>query len=147
MVVETSLDVSPEDFFSVLVQSVAQEIGVATGKDPEHVRVRSGLKFKRELRNYGGNAVEVKAEIVELTPQQAMTIAYRAPDGKTTISYQIEEADQGSRVRYSESYSNASTFNALNHKILQLFFQFSAKRRVRQRLNEMARYINARVEQ
>lgn len=143
MVVSMELEVTAEELFNLVLDSVVADVSASTGKKPENVNLRQGFSYKKDLTTRGGRRESAKVVLEQLEPPFAYIARIESKRGTYRMSYKIAELGEGRvSVTYEETHEDpdARPFDVAA-KFGKFLFERSARTRARNTLRQMGQYI------
>lgn len=141
MKITTHLAVSAQAFYTLLLQSLANDVSQAIGHDVDPDTLSSGYTYEKILPTRLGMKAKANVCIEELTPDACYRATFHSVRGINTLSYQIQAVDNGIDIAYEEEYLPNNKLNALNYKIVKGFYARKNKKRVQLLLHAMEMHI------
>lgn len=134
------LKVTPQEFFKVLTNSVAADIQSAKGISINPKDIKTGLSYKKTLKNKLGSKSEVKVKIQEFN-EKTYTATFQSSRGINTLSYTIAPEGENTSITYSENFEASGGIAKVNHKLMEKVYEKKSRKRVNQLLDSMESYI------
>lgn len=142
--VNERLYVSAEDFFTQIAESIAYDIKESTGKNIRTSQLHKGYSYTKTLKNKVGRQGNVKVTIAEFEYPKSYVAQFKSSTGVNMISYQIEVLDEDSiGVSYKESFEGDTKTHDANFKLVSFFYNRKAKKRAKNMLRSLEKYIKA----
>lgn len=142
MRVTENLKVNDEKFFSMMMDSLKQDIEQATGKKMEP---KEGLKYKKQSAQRKGAGSKITVKIMKLVMNQEYVVSFMTSIDHTVVSYHIDKlSDSELRVTYEEIYENVSNKKVASWQ--QKWAEKKSAKRARKMLHEVEKYINSNHE-
>ncbi len=116
--VSREINVSPEDFYDYMVNSVCEQINVELQASLKPEDIRSGYTHKTKQTNNKGKTEKIRYTIKEAKRPSVFTTVYTSAARKTTLRYTFEPGSHGGTVvTYSQETifadPSADTSNAM----------------------------------
>lgn len=148
MEVSVDLNVSKEDFFDFLYESVINDIKESTGKIISRDKVAKGYTYEKNVKNNKGKLINIKITIMDFTPCESYIARVRTEQGENRMSYLIDElGEEKINVTYKEEYLAPSIFKEMKFKVLNFFHKKTLKEEAESNLIDIETYIkNSKVE-
>lgn len=142
MIVKEHLNVSAEDFFDRIVDSVAYDASQAKGVTVASTRIRGGYSYEKVMSNKLGKPCKTKVRVTKLDYPCSYEASFSSAQGTNTVAYAVEPSEgTGIDVTYEEGFAGTSTTNDLNFKLTNLFYQHHARTRARRLLRQVEGFI------
>ncbi len=139
---ETILEVSASEFYQQLLQSAKYDIEQVTNKKITLLDVEKGFSYKKKLRNKIGKEDLAVIRSVSLVKDVCYEIEVKGTQGTNHMRYSIERLGENRiKVAYEEEFLSQSKLKSANHKIMTLFYNYSAKQRMGKLFNQIESYI------
>ncbi|MBS4535457.1 DUF3284 domain-containing protein [Clostridium sp. D2Q-14] len=142
MQVSLDLDVTKEEFFEFINDSLLQDIKTSTNREVSKEDIKKGYTYEKELKNKLGRAGDVEVNILEFEPCKEYIAEFKSNQGTNRISYNIKNLnDEKINVTYSESYIASDKLKDWNFKLMNLFYKKKSISRAESILKNIERYI------
>lgn len=140
--VEEKLDVTAEDFFERIADSVLYDIKDSVGKEISREELCKGYRYVKDMKNKVGRSGKVDIEITEYQPPLRYSAKFHSAGGTNRIEYEIEKLEEGRiQVRYTEDYDGNSKSQEWNYRIIGALYKRKAKKRMADMLHGIEAYI------
>ncbi len=141
MKVEAHLEVSAEEFFERLLASVCYDIEKSTGKRKNPDLLKRGFSYAKPIHTKLGHERDTRVKITRLERPVAYTCTFESMGDVNTVSYDLTPAGSGIDIVYEEDFGSSKKSRDVNGKIVGKLYERSAKKRMRNQLKAMERYI------
>lgn len=143
MEVNMALDVTPEELFGVITQSLEYDIKQSTGKSVRADRITPGYSYKKQLQSKMGKEAAVTVTIEEFSPQTGYVARFDSGSGKNWVKYLMEPLDDGQAVglSYVEEYEGAKTSMNINGAVFNWLLTIPNKRLIKKKFREIEKSI------
>ncbi len=143
MKVEAHLEVSAEEFFERLLASVCYDIEQSTGKRKNPALLKKGFSYRKPIHTKLGHERDTKVKITRLERPVAYTCRFESMGDVNTVSYDLAPSADGASVDviYEEDFGSSKKSRDVNGKIVGKLYERSAKKRMKNQLRAMERYI------
>ncbi len=139
MKVKKKLNVSCEEFYDVLYESLKSEIELAIDKPIN--KIYKGFSYEKELATYAKYNRTAKVEITDLEENHKYAAKFSAGKDINTISFTITPHEKGCEIEYEEGYFNESGLRRTNFSIVSFLLTPYNKRRAKKKFKAMENYI------
>ena len=137
-----TLNVSANDFFDKIAESVAYDISAETGKNIKPSQIHKGYTYTKKLSSKMGREGNAKVTITEFEAPVVYTAKFSTRQGDNFISYKINKLeDDLIEVTYSEGYEAPSISKRANFKIMSFFYKRGSIKKINRLLSNMEAYI------
>ncbi len=145
MKVEAHLEVSAEEFFERLLASVCYDIEKSTGKHKNPALLKKGFSYRKPIHTKLGHERDTKVKITRLERPVAYTCSFESMGDTNTVSYDLTPAADGGGIDvvYEEDFGSEKKSRDVNGKIVGKLYERSAKKRMKNQLKAMERYIQS----
>lgn len=139
-----TLEVTPEELFDALAESISQDVENATGKRPS-VKKLNGFKYEKRAQAAKGKAkgTAIKVKIKHFDYPHLYEVRFQYAAGTNTMRYEAKPTDKGwCELTYTEDFqgSGGNTSGARG-KIGLFFYERKLKNRANQTINQIVKYI------
>ncbi|MGO1368484.1 MAG: DUF3284 domain-containing protein [Senegalia sp. (in: firmicutes)] len=142
MKVSLDLQVSKEEFFDFLYNSVIKDVKESTGKDLSKEDIVEGFKYEKILKTRVGELGEIKISLVEFNLYKKYKARYESKQGENIIEYDVNSlSDEKIKVIYREKYIAPDMIKALNFKIANFFNKKKTMQKAKNLLKNIESYI------
>lgn len=141
MKVNVRLDVEADELFHLIMNSLAHDIEMSTGHKVNQDEICEGYEYIKKLTNKIGKQNDALVKISKLDYPYHYEAIFYTSRGENTISYHISKQDLGIYVEYQETYLANKKSKELNHKLMNIFYTKSNRKRAKQLLKNMEEYI------
>lgn len=139
--VNEKLYISAEDFFDSIAESVAYDIGEATGKKVRAKQIKKGYSYVKQMKNKVGRKGNVRVHITDFERPQIYRAEFTSNNGVNIMSYTIAQLeDDHIGVTYIEDFKGASKSKQMNFKLMSVFYNRRAKKRAVKLLRAIEEY-------
>jgi len=133
------LKVTPVEFYSVLINSLADEIYQLSG---DKIMPHNNFIFKKQLLTKMAKLRFVTTEIIDLVPNQKYQVKFTTDADYTILTINIKEVSNNEiAVFYEESYQADSKRVSTNFAIMNFFIVPFNKNKIKQRYRNIEKYI------
>ncbi len=139
MKVKKKLNVSCEEFYNTLYDSLKSEIELVTSKPI--AKIYKGFSYEKELSTYAKYNRMAKVEITDLEENHKYAAKFSAGKDINTISFTINPTDNGCEIEYEEGYFNESGIRRTNFSIVSFLLTPYNKHRAKKKFKAMEKYI------
>lgn len=140
--IKRELNVSADEFFARIAESVAYDIYANTNKQVKVNQIKKGYSYTRKMSGKMGNKGEIKATITDFEAPSIYAIHFESKQGDNTLSYVINPIDDDNiEVIYTENYVAASKSKSWNAKIMQALYKRGNKKKVNRLITQIENYI------
>lgn len=145
--IKERLNVSAEDFFSKIEESVIYDIEQSTGKKMVASDIRNGFKYTKNLKNKLGGRGEVDVVITQFVSPKMYSADFKYASGINTICYIIDKIDdENIDVVYKEEFVGKTNTANLNFKIMNFFYKRRSRKKASKRIRSIELYIKSNKE-
>ncbi len=140
MEVSKSLNVTSEEFYKVLIDSLNEEVKLFTNDK----QVVQGLKYTKPLNTKLSTTLYCDVLISKLEKNKTYEYTVINNEDKNIVRYEIEDLGDNCIIKYTEEYiTNDSKKNA-NSKFMSFIMSFYLKRRLNKKLTLIEKSIISR---
>lgn len=137
-----TLNVSAEDFFDKIAESVAYDISTETGKNVRPAQIHKGMTYTKKLSSKMGKSGNVKVTLTEYESPVVYAAKFSSKQGDNFISYRINKIeDDLIEVTYSEDFDAPTKTKRANFKIMSFFYKRGSIKKINRLLSNMEAYI------
>ncbi|MFV0479899.1 MAG: DUF3284 domain-containing protein [Anaerorhabdus sp.] len=140
MKVDVYLDVKRTAFYDALKQALLEDVREVHPNVKEE-EIQSGYKYKKMLSGKMKQESKCTIKIVELKENERYKATVKSDRGVTTMCYDLEDEEDGTRVIYEEEFISDKGINQANHKLVMFFYSRSSKKKMEKRLRQIETYI------
>lgn len=142
MLLHYDLDVSSEEFFNVLENSIFEDIK-NNYKKANLDDIKKGFSYTKKLNNNLKQEAKVKITIEEYIKNSLYESSFATSKGINTIRYSLTESenDIGCNLIYEEDYFSDKTSLGLNYKLMNFLLKRKNKRKVNNLIRSIESYI------
>ena len=144
MELKVNMDVSADEFFNVLAESIIYDIKESTNKTITRDKIRKGYSYTKTLKTRLGKDGKVKVTIKDFDDSKYVA-SFLSSQGENIVSYEVEELDDKSlNVKYTEAFIGDSKMKSANFSIMSFLFKRGNKKRGYKSLNQIENVIISR---
>lgn len=140
MVIETTLDVSVEAFYALLVQSLYEDIK-HHAPEVSLQELQTGFTYQKSLEGMMRQQALTKATIVSLVENKEYIGSFESQKGITTLAYHLDGNDNQTFLRYEETFEGFKGLTNLNYNFVSNFYKKRTKKRMLQLFKNMEAYL------
>lgn len=137
MNLDIKLNVTAEELYDVLLESVAYEITQVTNKRMKPKQLKKGFSYSKQFKKNR----TIKVTILDLDYAQKYQIKCEGVNGTHYICYELEPLEDGVGVSYSERREKLDGSNG-EGGLYYLWASFVGKRRVRKMFQQLELHIH-----
>lgn len=142
MEVDARLNVSSEEFFDFLKQSIVSDVNEHTDEAIGVENLHKGFTYWKNLKNKVGQKGDTKVSLAIFNPNKEYEAVFESNQGQNIINYKVHEVDDFFvDVQYSEDYVAADKMKKLNFNIVNFFYQRRARKKAQRVLENIEAYI------
>ncbi|MCL1950766.1 MAG: DUF3284 domain-containing protein [Turicibacter sp.] len=142
MNVNVKLQATPDEFYSLLMNSIKYEIDQATGKDTNKSQIKTGFNYTKMLKNKLGRPAKATATLTKIEKPYIYEAEFLTGRGVNRVRYAIKELEEGFiNVNYVEEYDPISKPHELNHTVMSWIFTKPSERKAKALIEMMGEYI------
>lgn len=142
MEIDLELEISKEEFFEFLYDSIIHDVEESTGKIISHEEVVEGFEYDKKLKTQVGRLGEASIILSEFKPYSKYVAEFRSNQGTNITSYEITSIeDQKISVKYIEEYIAADRMKSINFKLLNFFYKKKNIKTAENRLKNIEVYV------
>ena len=139
MKIQINLNVTSEEFFKVLMDSLEHEAKEI--KKTDDVKLEKGLKYNKQLVTKLGTTVNAKFEVIELTPNEKYHSRIKHKEDTIDITYLINSQGNTINLLYLEEYESDKKRKSINNSIVGTIMSPFLKRSKKKQFKAMENYI------
>lgn len=134
MEVNLALDVTAEEFFDTIYNSLEYDIKEFTGKNVRIKNIKPGYSYIKRLKSKMGHGADVKVTIEELEYPKIYVGRFDSSTGVNRIKYEVEDLENGQiGLSYSEEYEGAKKSYQMNGMLLNWLMSIPNKRALKKK--------------
>jgi hypothetical protein len=138
MEVNIALDITPEEFFDSIANSLEYDIKESTGKRVKFANLKKGYNYTKKLKSKMGGNATVKVTIEELEYPVVYAAKFDSASGINKIRYEIEKLDDCQiGLSYTEEFEGAKRSYNINGAIFEWLLSIPNKKSLRKKFREM----------
>ncbi len=131
MDITKKLNVSAEDFFNKIVDSVVYDVKHSVGRKVSYETMKDGFSYKKTLSNRFGQKGSVTITVTEIEKPTLYAASFEAKTGTNHVRYEITElSDNKISVHYVETFDSNRLLNRLNYMLMSIIYYFGSKKRI-----------------
>lgn len=109
MKIEKQLNVTADEFFNVVTQSLLHDYKTHTNKTIHESQIKEGLTYNKRINGRSGKNSKVEVKLLKYIPGKVYMVSFDSKIDKITLSYEIQEIDTDHiRIDYEENYVSKS---------------------------------------
>lgn len=143
MVVEITLDVTREEFFNCMLDSLLADVQQTKPKKKME-DLRQGFEYEKTIVGKMNQKALCKVTIEKLIPNEAYVASFVSERGITTIAYELVDNQGQTDVRYEETFSSEKGLSKMNYNLVSKLFQKSSRKRKIRMFRQMEAFIQER---
>ena len=144
MEVNLLLNVTSEEFFDFLYESIINDIKESTNKTVTRKDIKGGYRYKKEMKNKMGRQGTATILIREFVPNKTYVAVFESNQGENIISYNVEELEENKiGVTYNEEYIASDKLKSWNFSLVNFFYKRKANKNAKNTLRRIESYIKA----
>ncbi|TYS69455.1 DUF3284 domain-containing protein [Sutcliffiella horikoshii] len=141
MEIKVELQVSANEVFEQLLESLIQDIKNSTGQTIPKNKLSKGFSYKKILRSNMGYDVTVNVQINELIQPNKYSATIENPKGTNTIEYSLRDTLKGVEITYKEYYKALSNLQNWNYLLVSLIYSRRSKKKMRKQFANLEQQI------
>ena len=142
MFVQMRLNVTADELFDVLLNSIHHDIEQAKAKKVPIFKIKTGYTYTKILKNKIGQKTKATATITKLEKPTSYEITFKSGRGVNTVAYELKTLDEDVlEVTYSENYEAKTSWQAINNTLMSKIFTRPASRKAKALIGMMEAYI------
>ncbi|MEH6991490.1 DUF3284 domain-containing protein [Neobacillus drentensis] len=131
MEIKVELQVSANEVFEQLLNSIIQDVKNSTSQTIAKNKLSKGFAYKKILRSNMGYDVTVNVQINELIQPNKYSATIENPKGTNTIEYTLRDTLKGVEITYKENYKASSNLQNWNYLLVSLIYSRRSKKKMR----------------
>lgn len=129
-------------YFKVLEASLLNDYNEAVQEEHSSDVLKSGLTYKKTLRNRFGNEGKVTV-LIDRYEQNHYAASFKSAQGINQLSYDLEPIDENQfEVTYKEDFFSESKSKNLNYSLMSKLYNRSSKKKMNLMLDAIERMIH-----
>ena len=138
-----TLDITPEEFFDQIEESVRDDIEKATGKQVPRAKL-SGFKYKKRAQGGKAAGTPMDVKIRRYRYPEVYEVRFTYSNGSNTITYRATpEGEDGMVLEYSERFVNPRPVSGVLAQMQMKWYERRSRRRAEQTIAGIVKLAHA----
>lgn len=142
MKVNVEMNLSAQEFFDYLTQSLMIDIFKDSDKFKNENEIKKGLQYKKKFKQASNKELEGNVEIVEFIKPKICISKIQLNSNMSYIGYEIEKIDDDHiNVTYTETFDSSKKLHVWNYKIMCFILSYFNAKKMKRILRAMEYHI------
>jgi len=138
MEVSRIIEGSKKQLFSILMNSLLEDIKLSQEKEVKLEDIGKGYSYKKQLKTKVGKEGRIKVTITQLEIPVIYEATFESAQGFNTLSYRIEDIDESHfKLTYKEEFYSEKKSNNLNFGLMSKLYKRSNKKQANLVLSQL----------
>ncbi|MFV0393903.1 MAG: DUF3284 domain-containing protein, partial [Coprobacillaceae bacterium] len=126
MEVSKTIQGTKEKCFSILMESLLEDIALSKNKKVKLEEIGKGYSYTKQLKNQLGKEGKIRVTILELQEPSMYKASFESAQGINTLSYVLEDVDDTHfELTYNEDFLSEKKSNNLNYGLMAKLYKRS----------------------
>lgn len=142
MKVTVTLNISQQEFFDYLIQSIMIDIFKNTDVFKCEEEIKKGIQYHKMIKNANGKEIPVQVEIDEYQYLELYRCRINVGSNVNIIQYECQKIDDNhTLIIYTEDYESSKRLNKYNYKLMSLILSHTMKKKIKKMLIAMETHV------
>lgn len=146
MEVTRVIEGSKEKLFTILMDSLLEDISETQGKQVKLEDIGKGYSYKKQLKTKVGKEGLIRVTITQLEVPSIYEATFESAQGFNTLSYKLEDVDDSHfNLTYTEEFMSEKKSQNLNHGLMSRLYKRSNKKKANLVLNQLEAMMQGQI--